>query len=667
MEPERALKLARFYTATRLAVLKAVAPEAVAALQDEQEMTEALEEANANGAEKAIAAAIAVLLGLDATPDRDDIDRALAAGGVAYNDVVLPAARSVVLARTPRLYRAGQMAGINRSINALRRAGEPIPVGLVPTFTLVDKAAVKAMAEQRLFWIGEHYEAVVAARIRSAAQTLIIEGGLGARAAADKFRELMEQQFGLLPGGPPPAEIVPAGWQGTSRDYFRMVVSNTATAARVAGSLRSYAAAGLEWASWYTAGDERVCVDICLPMDGKRFLVSSQQGLMDRITAAKTPQEAKEAAPWLSGKARKEIVTQSGHVSDEESAGLVEMGLSLPPAHGNCLLPGTVVQGRIVAASKALYSGQAVEVSTVTGSRLLVTPNHPILTPDGFSPAATLREGDQVVCYRDKGAVVLAGFGSQVGEDQAPSRVEDVFCALAENGHAVASSLSDQDFHGDAVGFQGQVEVVGTKCVLLPDGKPAFLQQSDDLILETTAAGQLSIASLGGAKLLIEGFLSSQGGLPSRATLPFDEATSLLDRLPLEPFCVGSASEIDSVFTEDAEKSGPTDAGLAGQRLERNARNVIPDDLLDVRRLDSAGHADSQLLEPQSKGFVVDAHLASKLRDAFPSLVSFDEIIHIRKFDFTGHVYDLQSTTGWIVAEDIFISNCRCSLLPVVE
>jgi hypothetical protein len=44
-----------------------------------------------------------------------------------------------------------------------------------------------------------------------------------------------------------------------------------------------------------------------------------------------------------------------------------------------------------------------------------------------------------------------------------------------------------------------------------------------------------------------------------------------------------------------------------------------------------------------------------------------DEIVHIEvDLDFVGHVYDLQTTTGIVVAGGIICSNCRCYAEPVV-
>ena len=44
-----------------------------------------------------------------------------------------------------------------------------------------------------------------------------------------------------------------------------------------------------------------------------------------------------------------------------------------------------------------------------------------------------------------------------------------------------------------------------------------------------------------------------------------------------------------------------------------------------------------------------------------------DRVVEVRDHEFSGHVYDLQSVSGWMVAQGIICSNCRCVSEPVVD
>lgn len=51
----------------------------------------------------------------------------------------------------------------------------------------------------------------------------------------------------------------------------------------------------------------------------------------------------------------------------------------------------------------------------------------------------------------------------------------------------------------------------------------------------------------------------------------------------------------------------------------------------------------------------------------FAGEVSLDQVIRVRRKPFSGHVYNLQTITGWYIANDIVIHNCRCVIIPAHE
>jgi hypothetical protein len=126
-----------------------------------------------------------------------------------------------------------------------------------------------------------------------------------------------------------------------------------------------------------------------------------------------------------------------------------------------CVLPGQFIQGRVVAASKAWYSGQVLQLRTKAGGCLAVTPNHPILTPRGFVPAQALRNGDDVLrCVRN----VEGGAGAnriEEGVENGPALIEEVFRSLGRDQRGpVRRRLGPLDLHGDASGTNGYVDIV---------------------------------------------------------------------------------------------------------------------------------------------------------------------------------------------------------------
>ena len=66
--------------------------------------------------------------------------------------------------------------------------------------------------------------------------------------------------------------------------------------------------------------------------------------------------------------------------------------------HPNCLVPGgSILCESLVSASRRYYTGNVITLITASGNKITITPNHPILTAEGFVAAGTLKEGDEII------------------------------------------------------------------------------------------------------------------------------------------------------------------------------------------------------------------------------------------------------------------------------
>ena len=285
-----------------------------------------------------------------------------------------------------------------------------------------------------------------------------------------------------------------------------------------------------------------------------------------------------------------------------------------PPNGYNCFSAGTLVQGKAVAALRAWYAGELVELTTESGRRLTVTPNHPLATCNGFVPAGSIREGEEVFAYRDGVDGSLVG---GVDPQDAPVKIEEVFDALAvRNGPAARLRPVSDDLHGDAKFVHGDVDVVAAHGVLLLHRNTEPGADRRDGVFASTLSGLVSEVARGGTSDLGIATNTALGGSMSASDL---RAPALVGHEgPLDPLCVGLAS------SNDARLSQP-----AG----------------DDRSADAA--------------FIRDLILRA------PGDVSLDQVISVRRFDFSGHVYDLQTVGGWQVASGIVASNCRCGIVTL--
>jgi hypothetical protein len=290
-----------------------------------------------------------------------------------------------------------------------------------------------------------------------------------------------------------------------------------------------------------------------------------------------------------------------------------------PAENCNCILPDQWVRGSFVAGIRSEYVGPFVHVVTSTGHRLSVTPNHPILTPEGFVPAGALRKGDYVVS--DCRPVHAKTPTSAVQHDQKPSLIQDVFEALVVNGTSRLGNLAAHQLHGDAGWTMGKVHIVRANGNLFLKDVIPVMQELEQPLLKQEAAGDSRGPSFGSPHLPFNGVGVAPATSPSRRTLALNKSAIGPDARPLEGFGLMTSSEFDAMLLEVRSQCGAGDTRSIRELLERYPQLVVADQIIDIRN---------------------------------------DEF-------FAGHVYDLQSRNGLILAQGIYISNCRCTILPVVK
>jgi len=283
-----------------------------------------------------------------------------------------------------------------------------------------------------------------------------------------------------------------------------------------------------------------------------------------------------------------------------------------PGEEPRCFLPGTLVSGRFVAGLKADYSGPAREIETASGHRLRLTVNHPVLTTRGWIAAFEIETGDQVLGYA--GEVVRPTGPGKPHDDDPPALIEDVFETLALGGTR-AVDLHPHYLHGDARWVEGQINIVGTDRVLTGEVEPARGETGSELRLSLSDSSRdhLLVGSLGAGDLTTHRSPAPSAGGPSRSALALDSGGVLLQTQPLHALSLGPAAHWNTVKPEAAGQSVTADTQFLRELVDRSA-----------------------------------------------GMIALDEVVKIFDFDFRGHVYDLQSVTGWILANGIISSNCRC-------
>lgn len=289
----------------------------------------------------------------------------------------------------------------------------------------------------------------------------------------------------------------------------------------------------------------------------------------------------------------------------------VEETLSSHPA---CVIGDTkVATPGLLASTARRHSGEVVQIKTRNGHVLTVTPNHPILTPEGYVAAGLLREGGYIVSGTDPEGAMKA---IDPDYNNVPTKAEEV-ARLCRELPGVARRLvpgTAKDFHGD--GFEGQVDVVNVYSPFMNEGKPSIPEHIAKDSFGDGARFTETLFACGPLKAPFSGTgLASQGSVSGFGASPTELGRSLGGH---EPIGVGPATDIDSSLHQAAADAGTRYSETFGETLL-----------------------------------------------ALSGLISADEIVGIELDTFHGWVYNFETATGWYTANGIIVHNCRCSMVPL--
>ena len=391
---------------------------------------------------------------------------------------------------------------------------------------------------------------------------------------------------------------------------------------------------------------------------------------------------------------------------------LFPSGVPSPPGHPRCFPAGVVVTGpSAVAATARRYKGDLVTIVFADGKEVPVTPNHPVLTPDGWVPAGDLGEGSELLRTdsADRVAAIVCP-----DDRQAVARIEDVARTLAEAGPVMSGLMpvTAVDFHGDGSG-DNYVDVVWAAGDTVGDVVAEVGEEcAEDCLI--AAEGHACFRGSDLAAFLSAGD-SSTGRLvgPVKHDAPFGHVRALPAQLhcfrpvpavdtcfaehPVDGVAVQSILGADGLDGESAEvildkawwgrvyASVDVDPGLCESPADGITRQAVAqgegfDGRAAVELLDESdwqgellgcgepvrvSQGDAQFDEAVPEGWPNDAAHGRALTERLAALVGVDRVAELRRHcDWSGHVYNLETVDGWYFANGIIAHNCRCALAP---
>lgn len=342
---------------------------------------------------------------------------------------------------------------------------------------------------------------------------------------------------------------------------------------------------------------------LCRPWEGEVLTLSDRSGPHTlRLEHAAPPEQPRRGLLRRRGPVPTVAVHVAGSLREARAAGLF---------HPNCF-PGDVLVSApsgVRAADARWYEGDLVVIHTASGDELPVTPNHPILTPEGWVAAGELQVGQSVL--RHDGHVESVDL---VGPDdqQVPSRISDVFDALRESSPVppVRVPAAAEQFHGDGLG--SDVEVV------LADG--LLRDGLDPEVVHVAGEKELLVGGVGAGALLADG-----------------PALQVVDGAGHTAYGGMCVSHLGGALL--GSHGGP----LAGLGV-------------------AAADLGPAFADPAADAGLADAEGGRELALALARSVTADQVVDLGRRQFAGHVYNLQTGDGWYVAGGLVVHNCRHSL-----
>lgn len=242
----------------------------------------------------------------------------------------------------------------------------------------------------------------------------------------------------------------------------------------------------------------------------------------------------------------------------------------------NCFVGDTKVASdcEIVRSYKHKFKGSLIRVRTAAGVDFTCTPNHPILTPDGWIPAAFLHKGDHLLITRvgDDGSLTRNGNVYHVH-----SSIKALHDSLESLGNSERISMSNFDFHGDVP--TSDVEVVSKERLLRNDGNTCGGQSSRKIRLKLPNAFRLCERHfmLGFRRIYISSLRFVRG-----CCKPLTLIWRRLRHADIHGF--GTVSNGDTCVSEYAINDLPTVTNIRSELLDGLAGNVFVDDVVSVDR-----------------------------------------------------------------------------------
>lgn len=314
------------------------------------------------------------------------------------------------------------------------------------------------------------------------------------------------------------------------------------------------------------------------------------------------------------------------------------------------------------------YAGELLSLVTLDGVVVEATPNHPILTDNGWKAFKDVDLGDYLV----KGSYEALNIGKADVQHRIPT-FDELFdaareCFVVRQESAGGSAF---EFHGDMA--DGDIDVIDIGSYLPQGVKPELRKEVVELVFALAdSAGYATVrCGSGSPQQLVAATLCS----PKRDIGGLCSLLSLLRSAPGGAYSCRDtlASDLYTLINQDASDRSSAALILFGELKLAHTETVFDGNLFAGKLLaiaalwDSSGNRETPVAELLGEIVRMDAELARNGSDGVNAVKHLDRVVKKGVREYSAHVYNLESSHNWYVANGIVSHNCKCQAIPIID
>ena len=355
-----------------------------------------------------------------------------------------------------------------------------------------------------------------------------------------------------------------------------------------------------------------------------------------------------------------------GKVDPYGANNLANTWLNTPP---NCLVPGgTVLAEGVVAHSCREYNGPVITLETSRGNRVTVTPNHPILTTEGFVPAGSLHKGSKIVEATGKYRFFL---GKTPNDINVPTPIEQIAHSIVQAGgsSSVRVKSSPVQFHGDG-SPDGEVDIVFSNGFRVGENNGLRSKPIRKHFLPTAHFRRSSFFPGGPAFQVVKRALHTAHSRVCRSRFVCAVEGVPVQCKKLSHIRQGPSTRVGNLRVRKplvVEFKKPLKFFLSSFQITGGNIKKFLFRFLGKHTAVNHSALDGVFGYPEMfRNLSVSEPLASqRLQDLFrDNALVVSELLHIGTSNYTGKVYNLQTKYGFYTYNSIVTHNCLHVLLP---